>query len=137
VTGSSAAVERRRHRRLASWAKSDHLTLAHGVTISALPPSMGKGGGEGHAAVPPILTFPRIGGRGSSDTPPERVPILRGAIKLRGDVHVHITRVCRSILRLNSCRLVYNRMLTWTALCLLRAGYIRHGAELRTSVRHV
>jgi hypothetical protein len=32
------------------------------------------------AAVPPILTFPRLGGKGSSDTPSERGPTVCGSI---------------------------------------------------------
>jgi hypothetical protein len=56
------------------------MALAHGVAITAPPPAMGEGGGEGHTAVPPIRPFPRIGGKGRSDTVPERVPIRRGAV---------------------------------------------------------
>jgi hypothetical protein len=63
--------------------ESDHMTLAHGVTITAPPLARGElvlCGGEGRAAVPPIPAFPRAGGKGSSDTPPERGPIWRGAV---------------------------------------------------------
>jgi hypothetical protein len=38
------------------------------------------GGGEGHTAVPPILTFPHSGGKGWPDLTSERVPSLCGTI---------------------------------------------------------
>jgi hypothetical protein len=46
--------------------ESDHMTLAHGVTITAPPPSKGElvlCGGEGHAAVPPSRPSHAPGGR--------------------------------------------------------------------------
>jgi hypothetical protein len=40
-------------------------SLVHGAIINSPPPSTGEGagGGEGRTATPPILTFPRAGGR--------------------------------------------------------------------------
>jgi hypothetical protein len=58
------------------------MTLVHGATIDIPPAAMGEGagGGEGHTAVPPILTFPHSGGKGWPDPTLESVPIVCGTI---------------------------------------------------------
>jgi hypothetical protein len=66
LTRGATALPARSSQDLKLRAKSDHTTLAHGTPSNCPPPSTGEGegGGEGHTAVPPILTFPRIGGKG-------------------------------------------------------------------------
>jgi hypothetical protein len=58
------------------------MTFAHGATINSPAPSTGEGegGGDAYTDVPPILTFPRAGGKGLSDTTPQSVPIFCGLI---------------------------------------------------------